>query len=196
MSLLFFDTETQGLPDFNKRARDPAQPHICQLAFMVTDESGHELEFYDQIIRPEGWEIPLELTAIHGISQQKALEVGIPEKLALQTLLGKIKQNKLLVAHNLTFDKFIVRCGLRRFELMTDADDLAWKNLPTFCTMKPMVQVCKLPFPNGGRGFKYPKLQEAFKHAFGKEFDGAHDAKNDLRACKELYFWMRANNIN
>ena len=28
MNILFLDSETTGLPDFNKRARDPAQPHM------------------------------------------------------------------------------------------------------------------------------------------------------------------------
>ena len=33
---LFFDVETTGLADFNKRARDPSQPHIVQLAALFT----------------------------------------------------------------------------------------------------------------------------------------------------------------
>lgn len=57
-----------------------------------------------------------------------------------------------------------------------------------FCTMKAMTPVCKL---HGNYGdFKWPKLQEAHKHAFGVEFDGAHDALADVRACARVYRWL------
>lgn len=38
--------------------------------------------------------------------------------------------------------------------------------------------------------YEWPRLQEAYKHAFGKEFEGAHDAMSDIRATKEIYFWL------
>jgi len=33
-------------------------------------------------------------------------------------------------------------------------------------------------------------LSEAYRHAFGKDFDGAHDAMSDIRATKDVYFWI------
>lgn len=192
---MIFDFETNGLPDFNKRARDPEQPHIVQVAAMICDEEGNELDFFEAIAKPDGWVISKELSDIHGITHEHALAVGIPEIEICEKLLVWIKKTQRLIAHNLTFDKFIARCGMRRFDLIQDSDDLWWKNLPTFCTMKPMTNICKLPPKNGGRGYKYPKLIEAYEHAFKKKFDGQHNAVNDLRACKELFFWMVENGI-
>lgn len=184
---LFFDTETTGLPDFNKRARDPAQPHIVQLAAMLIDDGGRAVEEHNVIIKPDGWTIPTEASDVHGITNEIA-QCGIPERTAAALLLEMVRKASEIVAHNIQFDKFIARIAMRRFELMTDAEDQWWKQLPTFCTMKAMTSVCKLPGPFG---FKWPKLQEAHKHAFGTEFDGAHDALADVRACHRVYQWIK-----
>lgn len=188
--ILLFDVETTGLPDFNKRARDPSQPHIVQLAAMLCDDDGKILETYEAIAKPDGWIIPPELEDIHGISTEHARKVGIHEKEILAKILSLIRKARIVAAYNITFDKFLVRIGLRRFDLMTDTDDAWWKGMNTRCVMRPMVDICKLPFKNGGRGFKFPKLQEAYKHAFGREFVGAHNAIEDLKATRDLYFWQ------
>ncbi len=114
---------------------------------------------------------------------------GILEKLAAATLLSMIQTSRLLVCHNVQFDKFIARIAMRRYALMGDADDAGWKAMPTFCTMKAMTPVCRLPGKFEG-SFKWPKLSEASQH-IGKPLVGAHDALADLGACKEIYFWLQ-----
>ena len=191
--ILFFDTETTGLPDFNKRARDPAQPHMVQMAAILTDDLGGHLEEHNVLIKPDGWTIPKEASDIHGITQDKASAIGLPGKLVASLLLEMIRKANLLVAHNIQFDKFLARCAMRRFDLLQDADDLWWKSLPQFCTMKSTTNLCKLP---GNYGYKWPKLAEAYRHIFAKELDGAHDAMVDILACKEIYFWLRSKEIH
>jgi DNA polymerase-3 subunit epsilon len=194
--ILFFDTETTGLADFNARARDPKQPHIVQLAAILTDDEGRAREEHNIIVKPDGWEIPKEASDYHGITQDIALQFGLLEKQVAEIFLAMLKRAGLLVAHNLMFDKFIARIAMRRYELIADADDQWWKTFPIFCTMKAMTNVCKIPpteamRATGRNGFKNPKLQEAYQTAFGKPFEGAHDAMADIRACKELYFWLK-----
>jgi len=104
-----------------------------------------------------------------------------------------LRKSQLLVGHNIQFDKFIARIAMRRFELITDEDDAAWKAMPTFCTMREMTDICKLPGKFAGK-FKWPKLGEACQH-IGKPLVGAHDAMADLRACKEVYFWLKARKV-
>lgn len=187
--ILLLDCETTGLPDFNKRARDPSQPHIVQLAAMMCDDAGNILETYEAIAKPDGWTIPPELEDIHGISTAHARKVGIPEKEICAKALALIRKARIIAAYNVTFDKFLVRIGLRRYDLMTDADDAWWKGLNTYCVMRPMTDICRIPGFRPGQ-FKFPKLQEAYKHAFGKEFVGAHNATEDLKATRDLYFWQ------
>jgi DNA polymerase-3 subunit epsilon len=189
MNLLFLDTETTGLADFNKRARDPSQPHMVQMAAILTDDTGKHLEEHNVLIKPDGWTIPKEASDVHGITNEVAA-IGIAEKLASEILLAMIRKSQLVVGHNIMFDKFIARIAMRRFKLITDEDDAAWKATPTFCTMREMTDVCKLPGKIAGK-FKWPKLTEAYLVAFEKSFDGAHDALADLRACKEIYFWLK-----
>lgn len=55
---LFFDTETTGLKS----------PHIVQLAALLTEEDGRECARLNVIIQPEGWTIPDEAAAVHGIT--------------------------------------------------------------------------------------------------------------------------------
>lgn len=190
MSLLFLDCETTGLADFNKRARDPSQPHIVQLAAILTDEDGREREGHNMIVRPDGWDIPKEASDVHGITNEIATEFGLSERQVAAIFLIMLKKAKLLIAHNLQFDKFIARIAMRRYDLITDADDAWWKAFPTFCTMRAMTDICKLPGKFEGK-FKWPKMQEAYFTAFGKTYDGAHDAMADLRACKDVYFWLK-----
>jgi len=190
--ILFLDTETSGLPDFNKRARDPSQPHMVQMAAILTDDLGGALEEHNVLIKPDGWTIPKEASDIHKITDEIAA-IGIAEKHAAEILLAMLRKSQLLVGHNIQFDKFIARIAMRRFELITDEDDAAWKAMPTFCTMREMTDICKLPGKFAGK-FKWPKLGEACQH-IGKPLVGAHDAMADLRACKEVYFWLKARKV-
>lgn len=190
---LFFDTETTGFPDFNAQARDPKQPHMVQLAAILMDDNERPIEEHNVIIKPEGWNIPKEASDVHGITDEVA-KVGISEKLASEILLAMIRKSSLVIAHNLTFDKFIARIAMRRFDLITDADDAWWKGLPTFCTMRATTDICQLPGNRAG-SFKWPKLQEAHKHAFGEEFEDAHDAMADVGACARIYFWLAKQEV-
>ena len=93
----------------------------------------------------------------------------------------------LLVAHNLDFDKGVILAeGARQ--------GLPFQKIPisTYCTMQATKNLCKLPLTDkqkaaGFGGFKNPKLQEAHLHFFGKEFENAHNAIADVKACQDIY---------
>lgn len=86
---IFFDTETTGIPNWKEPSEHPDQPHIVQLAAELVDLDTQEvLDSMDVIVKPDGWIISEEMTAIHGITNEHALEVGIPEELALDMLLA------------------------------------------------------------------------------------------------------------
>ena len=188
--IIFMDFETTNVADFNKRARDPAQPHIVQLAAILTDDDGKIVDSINTLVKPDGWIIPQEAIDVHGITNEKALAEGAPEKEVAVKLFKLIKWSQLMVAHNIQFDKFIARIALRRYDIFTDAEDAWWKAFPQFCTMKSMTNICQLPSPCG-RGYKWPKLAEAYEHITGKKLEGAHDALADITACKEIYFWLK-----
>jgi DNA polymerase-3 subunit epsilon len=71
-------------------------------------------------------------------------------------------------------------------------------NLPAefTCTMLKAIDVVKCPptekMRRAGRtGFKNPNLAETYRHFFGRDFEGAHDAMADVRACRDVFFELR-----
>src|ERR1051326_4611342 len=58
--VLFFDTETTGKYEFGLPPDDHRQPHIVQLAALLSDDSGKEIASMNAIIRPDGFIIPPE----------------------------------------------------------------------------------------------------------------------------------------
>lgn len=192
--ILFFDTETTGLADFEKRASDPSQPHMVSLAVILSQNNGTVAERFSYIVKPNGWTIPKEASDIHGITDEIAFRDGHNESFVATHLFNCLKSASLIVGFNIKFDKFIARIAMRRYGLLTNDLDTWWKELPTFCVMRQMTDICQLP--NVGRGgkhklWKFPKLQEAYTHAYGREFAGAHGAAADVAATHELYFWLK-----
>ena len=187
---LFIDTETTGLADFYRPASAPHQPRIVQLAALLTDEEGDDVDSFSVIIKPDGFTIPTEAAAIHGITTETAIANGIPTTKAMDMLRGLAEKSDRYIAHNCSFDSLMVTIEAVRqgWDLKHPLLDKAkW-----FCTMKATTPICQLPGLYGD--YKWPKLQEAFQFAFGQPFVGAHDALADVRACKRIYFWLQERN--
>lgn len=190
MNYLFFDTETTGLPDFKKDMNHPSQPRIIQLAAILTHESTIVAEL-NCFIKPDGWTVPEEVTKIHGITTEKCEQYGIPMREALALFNAMKLIAKARVAHNISFDKVMMAREATFYGLEHNSE-----GLESFCTMQLAKPICKIPptdkmMAAGFKGFKQPNLQETYRHFFGTEFEGAHDALVDVRACKEIFFQIR-----
>ena len=84
----FYDTETTGLPLFREPSEHPGQPHLVQLAAALVDLDTREtVASLDVVVRPDGWTIPDDVAAVHGITTDYAAAVGVPESLALSLFL-------------------------------------------------------------------------------------------------------------
>lgn len=189
MKVLFFDTETNGLPaNYQAPPHDTNNwPRIVQLAWSL-QENGQVLNWHasgNYIIRPQGWEITTETSDIHGITQQRALNEGWPIASVLATFSNALNAADLIVAHNLDFDRHVVASEMYRAQQGMALWHLWHKE--GFCTMKRGTQLCQIPGP---KGFKWPKLAELHEHLFGEGFDGAHDAANDIAATARCYWEM------
>jgi len=58
--------------------------------------------------------------------------------------------------------------------------------------MQESTNLCKLPGP---RGYKFPKLEELHKVLFGCNFEGAHDALDDIKATERCFWELVKRNI-
>lgn len=199
---LFYDTETTGLPLFKEPSEHPDQPHIVQLAAcLVNLDTRLTIASMDVIVRPESWEIPAEVSAIHGITQEHAMDVGISESLAVEMFM-ELWAKRLRIAHNESFDARILRIALKRLSLQVtgfpqDADlSEVWKAGAAECTMSQATPICKMPpsdkMKAAGRfNHKSANLGEAYQHFTGKPIENAHSAMGDVKACMAVYFAIK-----
>jgi DNA polymerase-3 subunit epsilon len=189
---LFYDTETTGLPLFKEPSEDPRQPHIVQLAAILMDlNTRTELASMDVMVKPEGWTIPSDVAAIHGITTELALEVGVPESLAIEMLEMMWRQADRRIGHNEQFDARIVRIGMVRHFEASLADE--WKAGSAECTQLISTPILKLPptpkMRAAGRfHHKSANLGEAYEFFTGTKLENAHSALADVRGCIEVYF--------
>ena len=176
--ILVFDSETLGIPDWKSPSGGEDQPHIVQLAALLCDEETREVkQSMDVIVRPDGWEIPQDMTDIHGITNEYALEVGIPEKMAVAMFLELWRSCRLRVAHSTTFDNRIIRIATKRY--FSEEVQVNWKEGDYFCTMINSRKIM---------GGKQPTLEEAYQYFTGKTLENAHTAIADTNACMEIYW--------
>lgn len=182
----FFDTETTGLPVWNEPSESEGQPHIVEVAAKLINVTTREvLATLNTIVKPDGWVIPDEVAAIHGITTEKALAEGRPEAEVLTEILSMWRQANFRVAHNQSFDERIVRIAIKRFKSEEVAEE--WKAGEKQCTgliTKPLMQL----LPKNRFGYKMPKLEEAYEFYTGKKLEGAHRAMTDVDACIDVYF--------
>jgi len=190
---LFYDTETQGLPIWSQPSDHHDQPHIVQLAAAMVDlDTRDTLASLDVIVRPDGWEIPEDVAAVHGITTERAAALGVPESLALSLFLEMWASCRVRIAHNEPFDARIIRIAQHRAgELESDLD--AWKDGTAECTARLATPILQLPptakmLAAGRTHFKTANLGEAVQFFTGKPLENAHSAMADVRGCMDVYF--------
>lgn len=181
---LIFDTETTGLPrDYKAPVSDSENwPRMVQLAWQLHDETGKLFSAKNYIIKPVGFDIPIAVANVHGITTERALKDGVDLKFVLEEFLNDLQKTHYNVGHNVEFDINIVGAEFYRLSL---ANDLA--NKPLLDTMKSSVNFCAIPGGRGG-GFKYPKLTDLHIKLFNKGFGDAHDAAYDVDATARCFF--------
>lgn len=196
MIVTIYDLETTGLPLWKEPSEHPGQPHICQFtAVRFDDETGDELEYFNAIVKPDGWVIPAEVTAIHGITMERAMDEGIPEKTVVKRYLDLLDRTERLSAYNISFDQRIMRIAMLRNGLTkTEIDDIqsaVWAH----CCMQQATPLVKAPptakmMATGRKTFKNPSLAEAVKAILGEDMEGAHDSRVDVAYTVRLYLAM------
>lgn len=193
MRILYFDTETTGLPS-NKYPPDSAQqPHITQLG-MILEIDGVDAITLDTFIKPDNWRIhPCSGTGISkvsseltGITIDMCEDKGIPIKDALEIFIIALEQADAIVCHNTAFDTKIVGMEYTRLRPGAPPREILL-GLPQLCTMKAATPICKIKKKDGKAGNKWPKLEEAMMFFFNEKLEGAHSAIVDIMATRRVF---------
>lgn len=180
--ILFFDCETTGLPEKNADwATDyESFPYICQLAWSLGEREENHIVF------PDYGEIPQAATDIHGITTERALQQGKPFSWIVDRFISDCLQAKLICGHNLYFDVSVIKANIMRelgqigYDVM-NAESALWKG-KRIDTMRPSMAFVDARFPNGR--LKFPKLEQLYSRCFPGQSFPAHDAMQDVRACR------------
>ena len=178
--VLFFDTETTGIPDRSaKWYTDFADyPHVVQMAWI------HGCKVENHIIRPDGWEIPDDTVEVHGITTEYALEHGEPFAAVVDMFIQDCHDAGLICGHNIHFDTGIVKANILR-ELgceYYDANDVetALYKGKRIDTMRPTMKWVDARMANGR--LKFPNRGELYSRCCPGETFQAHDALEDTKA--------------
>lgn len=192
MISLAFDTETTGLPQYKLPKNHPTQPHLVQLGAILL-EDGRPVETVSLIVRPEGWEIPAPMSAIHGITTEHAQRCGVPLMLVVALFTNLRANAQQLIAHNIGFDIWIMDIAIAQVGKVPASPGPDSK----FCTMRESTNIVKLPpsekmVAKNMTGHKPPSLTECVRHFFDEELAGAHDALVDVDACVRIFHAIQA----
>lgn len=190
MNILLLDTETNGLPTnrYAPISEPGVWPAILQLSWAVYTVDAGKMTLASS--RDIG--VALDPTvkwntgaaAVHGLSEIECRH-GTSAQEALTELAAALRSVDVVFAHNLEFDKPVIRAagyavGLR---------DLWPPRVKEICTMRATTDLVCLPPTERQKAYniskyKSPKLNELFQWLFGHPYDvsGAvlHTAKSDV----------------
>ena len=200
MSAFIFccDTETSGLPIFDKPSDDPRQPFIVTLGLLLIDaETLEEITAKELLLRPPaGREIPTEATKIHGITTERAVADGTDPTEAMIAYADYRRRCAALLGHNVQFDQ-----RMCRIELLRTGKDKPWiealeASSPVYCTQKLSTPVLKLePTARmkavGRNHFKSASLKDCIRGFFDEDVEGAHGALADCRSAARVFRHLR-----
>lgn len=190
--ILFFDTETTGLVNSRLPSDHRSQPHLVQLAALLTGDDGAPVSSISTIVDvgPD-IEIPERAASVHRISTAKSRNLGLAKSTTLDIFATMYEAADVVCAHNIGFDIKVMEAEFSRA-----AGCLQKLEKPTFCTMATASPIVNLPptpkmIKAGFNKPKSPKLEECISHFFNETLDGAHDALVDVTACQRLYFHLK-----
>jgi restriction system protein len=179
---LFLDTETTGLPlDWKAPVGQLDNwPRIVEIGWILTDKDGQEIESETIILKPDGFKIPADASAIHGITNEIANEKGQDRVDVLKKFSNLLSKATVLVAHNIDFDKKVVHAEFMRYNIKSSIH-----KIDKLCTKELTTDYCKLP---GRYGYKWPTLEELYEKVFSTSLTASHSALGDVKACKDCFF--------
>lgn len=183
---IFIDTETTGkINGWNVPVEDVEKfPRLVQLGYIITDDLLNVIEEYECLLKPVGFEIPAEATAIHGIATERALAEGKDVGSELSILATWIHSCDQVIGHNVDFDADVIGAEFFRIHKWN-----IFSGKTKVCTMKLGTDFCQLPKTNPkARGtYKYPTLRELYEKLFYAEMGAAHTALQDIRNTALCY---------
>lgn len=168
--ILVFDTETTGLT-LHPHAETRKQPRMIEFgAALLHPHNGKVEDTWNVLINP-GEPLPPVITKITGITDDDLRDAS-PFAAALPAMRMMFQQATCVVAHNLPFDRAILRGELARLDVF----DFPW----------PRHEICTVGLYKDAWG-RNPKLTELYADVMGKPLAQTHRALDDVMALVEIF---------
>jgi DNA polymerase III epsilon subunit-like protein len=167
--IIVFDTETTGLT-LHPQAEVRKQPRMIEFGAALLDpKTGEMRDTMNILINPQEPLSP-EIVKITGITDAD-LKDAYPFSTALPAIRLMFTQATCVVAHNLPFDRAILRGELARLDVL----DFPW----------PKKELCTVGLHKDDWG-RNPKLTELYEATLGKPLAQTHRALDDVMALVEI----------
>lgn len=173
---LFGDTETTGFPSKSRKADDPKQARLVQLAAQLVTPDDRTVMEFSMIVNP-GIPIPKQASDVHGITDEIASRYGVSEATAVDFYLNLRAHSDLDVFHNSQFDRRIMEHAIDRRGLNAS---VIMAEVKSHCTMQQVKNM----------GHQKSNLAHCMMEFFGEDHTLAHDAMADTVACRRVYFHL------
>jgi len=191
------DTETTGLPyEINGCYADYKESiyydkaRVIQIAWIMTKED-KLIKTSDFLVKLDG--IKIENSHIHGITDEMCKEKGVDMGVVVNELYNDLKDCKLIIGQNIHFDFQIIKSEMYRYgkNIISENLEMAEKAFLIIDYLDKIQKFCTLHTARAKYGLtKYPKLIDLHRMLLGTDFDGMHQAINDVLACHRCFLKM------
>ena len=172
--MIVFDVETTGLPKAEGSDLD-MQPQIIEFGAIKLDDDLKEIDRTEFFCNPNQ-PLPEIIKKITGITDGQ-LKDEKPFVAYYQQLCEFFLGETTMVAHNLPFDRKLLKFELERMDKLTA---FPW----------PYKHICTVEISQAVWG-KRRKLVDLYEEITGKPHKGAHRATADVEALIEVLKWYR-----
>tara|TARA_B100000963_G_scaffold361271_1_gene395853 strand:- start:1359 stop:1892 length:534 start_codon:yes stop_codon:yes gene_type:complete len=172
--MIVFDLETTGLPKAEGSDLN-IQPKIIEFGAIKVNDDFKEVGRLEFMCNP-GHDLDPKITKITGITDEM-LKTEKPFIAYFKDLCDFFLGERHLSAHNLTFDRQILKFELERSDKITK---FPW----------PCEHVCTMELGKSVWG-KFRKLGEIYFEVTGKEHKSAHRSLADVEATVEILKWYK-----
>lgn len=199
MRFAVIDTESNGLFVHRDarggvvRSDAEGQPRMAAFAMILLNEDFSVQDQYVTLIKPDGWKMTPEATAINNLTDEMLAENGKPIAEVMQVFTRVVREGFAIAAFNVQHDLRLCRGELRRAGM----DDL-FQITKNFCCMRKSNG--PIPKADGKKG--WPKLSEAkaFLMAKGLLKDATegepHSALHDAQVCVAILRFLKSEGID
>lgn len=189
--ILFYDSETTGIPISGVPSEDPRHPHIVSLSAILDDEQGITRRVMSAIVQPNGFrteDLP-EAFKVHGITTETAEKYGRTLESVMAEFADIMIDADVLSAFNHHFDHKLLKIACARMPNdghYTGADIREMiSRRSAICTMESAA--------NHLIGKKRISLKNAYFEMFKEEIQtGHHGSLEDTMASRRIYYALKA----